>query len=846
MPEDGGSEVSKRALQKRVKALMEKTESLREALAQKERELAEASRLFADELSSQASQPSQPPSEPRENTRKTKLVAPRRRTRGNPAELAQESASSSEEDESSPRGKAASDSEWRPTATSSDETSAKKRSRRRSSDGKSDSEWQPPAKNTSSDDEEADSENEKKITTSAKKRSSRRSSDGKSDSEWEPSAKNALSSDDDECSDEEGSDDEGSDEEGSDEEPDSKKEKEMTISAKKRSRRRSSEEDVTRSAKKRSRRGSTESSVPTQETTTPRKGRLREKHASQWSSDEDDELFLTKGPLSPAQSVVAQRKERREKAVPSFAFVARRYRRGSLVEVKWDDEWFIGTVVRIDKKAVVVSFEDEATTSAFTSTVDVDFADIEEDLRIYEEASKKDDEEEENDDHEYEEEPYPREPEHFCKSCGKECKAAYSQRNHRWYWFCAVDGFDAWDKLKGFLSSDGPHCVCGEPSRMVRDPQGQRYWQCRKTANACAFNAAVDDVVVVKKEHEEEAVLFVADGEKEKDVATITKQEEGSTFDEEFVASEQTTRRLTALFRMKSSGYSLGRGKPDGYFDDLEVVRAWRVKHRERRERYEARRESVAAAPSRVDVALEGTKDLVDSGDVEELDASKNEVLLLHGTRAEVVHGILERSLDPGLARGGLFGSGTYFADDASKIEQYVNTEKEAVPALRALYAKLYDFQGDRPDETLFYALVCRVILGEPLVTKNGETTVDTGDRVYLDGSGSGAHRCRKLSRGAHSLLALAGPDCKAPTTREFIVFDKDAIAIEYLVAVKRVKRFCDCGLPLVERTTLKDDDFYTFALLLSRHLQILRALPPLLLQKAPRIGFLLGRGREK
>jgi hypothetical protein len=47
-----------------------------------------------------------------------------------------------------------------------------------------------------------------------------------------------------------------------------------------------------------------------------------------------------------------------------------------------------------------------------------------------------------------------------------------------------------------------------------------------------------------------------------------------------------------------------------------------------------------------------------------------NEVLLLHGTKPEVVLSILQNSLDPDMARPGMFGRGTYFAEDSAKIDQ--------------------------------------------------------------------------------------------------------------------------------------------------------------------------------
>ena len=45
------------------------------------------------------------------------------------------------------------------------------------------------------------------------------------------------------------------------------------------------------------------------------------------------------------------------------------------------------------------------------------------------------------------------------------------------------------------------------------------------------------------------------------------------------------------------------------------------------------------------------------------LDDGINEVLLIHGTKPEAVVNILEKNLDPQMAREGLFGKGVYFAE---------------------------------------------------------------------------------------------------------------------------------------------------------------------------------------
>ena len=83
-------------------------------------------------------------------------------------------------------------------------------------------------------------------------------------------------------------------------------------------------------------------------------------------------------------------------------------------------------------------------------------------------------------------------------------------------------------------------------------------------------------------------------------------------------------------------------------------------------------------------------------------------------------HGILFEGLDPHLSKDGLFGKGTYLAEDAAKIDQYLKQDLE--------------WRGNKPDHELqnlyevgvkhanhvYYALVCRTALGAAAITRMG------------------------------------------------------------------------------------------------------------------------------
>ena len=49
----------------------------------------------------------------------------------------------------------------------------------------------------------------------------------------------------------------------------------------------------------------------------------------------------------------------------------------------------------------------------------------------------------------------------------------------------------------------------------------------------------------------------------------------------------------------------------------------------------------------------------------QKLDCNPNEFMLIHGTTPKPLYGILFEGLDPALSKKGLFGNGTYLAEDA-------------------------------------------------------------------------------------------------------------------------------------------------------------------------------------
>jgi hypothetical protein len=63
-----------------------------------------------------------------------------------------------------------------------------------------------------------------------------------------------------------------------------------------------------------------------------------------------------------------------------------------------------------------------------------------------------------------------------------------------------------------------------------------------------------------------------------------------------------------------------------------------------------------------------------------------------------------------GASAGTAFGDGSYFADDAGKIDQYVRVDQQ-YDGTSSLHKRLYSTSHSHPGH-VFYALVFRVMLG--------------------------------------------------------------------------------------------------------------------------------------
>ena len=400
-------------------------------------------------------------------------------------------------------------------------------------------------------------------------------------------------------------------------------------------------------------------------------------------SDDDDDSDAT-----PAQPVTLSQSQPGPPAAPSSARkrleINQRYPSGTKVSVLDPEtgEWTVGDVAGKTASCVGVEFDEDNTQQ------EIPFDDLEERVR---EPTAED------------LRPKRIESEHLCGKCGEPCRSVFSPDNNAWFWACddssCGHGFDAWDGARQQHTRGGPLCHCDEESTRRGDE-----WVCAATTRRCAFSQHVDD-----------------DG-----TARAPAPATGPSDEERlFRVSGPLLEALKRLLEVSPEGRrELGIGRdctgpiPRGYYDNLDPVDAWAIRHAERDALYASFRDQLRAS-TRTELRpahAAAVEALVAAGARRPL-ASANEVILLHGTQPEVVLEILKGSLDPNMGRGGYFGRGTYFAEDPVKINQYVTADLRDDSLL---YEKLYTKDDIVPAGTIHFALVAYAALGDCPTTRDG------------------------------------------------------------------------------------------------------------------------------
>lgn len=190
------------------------------------------------------------------------------------------------------------------------------------------------------------------------------------------------------------------------------------------------------------------------------------------------------------------------------------------------------------------------------------------------------------------------------------------------------------------------------------------------------------------------------------------------------------------------------------------------------------------------------------------LEAGINEVYLSHGSKPQVVLSILNEGLNERFSSG-LFGDGTYLAEDLAKNDQYCTYDICRGPsseyfqgpwnpkcacvdgASLELHRILFDGTGTTHPGQLLYVFFCRVVLGCPIRTQDGHTNMDSPYDTPMTSIWASSERELAPILGSsppvthHSLVAETGG--KLSRFREFVIYHGDRIYPEYLVAYQRM-----------------------------------------------------------
>lgn len=246
----------------------------------------------------------------------------------------------------------------------------------------------------------------------------------------------------------------------------------------------------------------------------------------------------------------------------------------------------------------------------------------------------------------------------------------------------------------------------------------------------------------------------------------------------------------SALKEALRPGGSLGGRdrREDGDYRGFKLKEAWHLEHPGLWGKYAAEKQNMASQLLHISRDLPSPKLRAEMVRATaqlpaELDESLNEVYLSHGTKPESLLNILAGGLNERFS-GGLFGNGTYLAEDVAKNDQYC-TRDEKYGNYKDLHRHLFDLPKAKHPGDIFYVIFCRVALGHFVRTLDASIDMDDGAQRSV---WSKAERELATIKGTqtlhHSLLAETGG--RIHRFREFIIFHGDRIYPEYVVAYRR------------------------------------------------------------
>jgi len=365
-------------------------------------------------------------------------------------------------------------------------------------------------------------------------------------------------------------------------------------------------------------------------------------------------------------------------------------------------------------------------------------------------------------------------------------KTSDSESNpNRMYYTCAKKkddeevndhacNFFIWkNEVTTILTIQGPNCLCGQPT-IQRPRDGSLVWVCSNPdkSTACSFDqdCSVPNSLPLEQHPSSTGSVHCLRG------------------DVEFIVPGAVRSKLQTLFNVPHHTF-----KAPLKYDNLCVEVAWKVVNNQNLQTYlgqdrtDYKKKKHAAIRFRKEYNTAVTELLKQRP----LDHETNEVILLHATAPWNVYPILFEGLDISTARrDGPFGRGLYFSDEGAKVNQYAGwMDKEdsgnnSKHTLYNLHKKLYSSELVQHPGDVCYAFVCRVALGNNLPVDNKD------DIPFTDRSESAL----KTESRYQSVLAKRTKTKERPH-REFVIFNSGDVQIEYLIAYKRKKYYCNCGV---------------------------------------------------
>jgi len=211
--------------------------------------------------------------------------------------------------------------------------------------------------------------------------------------------------------------------------------------------------------------------------------------------------------------------------------------------------------------------------------------------------------------------------------------------------------------------------------------------------------------------------------------------------------------------RKGADGLRIPKGDPNGDMPTgVRVLKVLRVEDSEMWQRYATALADISAHRSLCNKLVghpANTVTALDAKEGQRLAPSVNEVYLWHGSAPQAVMSIAQAGFDldlTGSATGAMFGRGAYFAESASKADEYSSDDRDGY------------YQG------YFAMLLCRVVLGEVqhLLTADTEAHDRTGPEMPYDST-------------------LGDREAAVGTYREFVVPSQDQIYPEYAIIYERL-----------------------------------------------------------